>query len=650
MIADLRHRFVVSLALTVPVLLLSHMVQDWLGLHGRLAFPGDRYVEFALSAVIFFYGGWPFLSGLARELRGRLPGMMTLIGLAISVAFFYSAAVTFGLPGMPFYWELATLIDIMLLGHWIEMKSVLGASNALGELARLIPANAHRLNQSGSAQDVPVSQLVPGDLVLVKPGERVPTDGVVREGRTSIDESMLTGESRPVAKDAGARVTGGSVNGEGAFTLEVQQTGAETYLARVMRMVEEAQQSRSQAQDLANRAALWLTFIALGAGAATLAGWLFAGQSFSFALERMVTVMVITCPHALGLAIPLVIAGVTALGAQHGLLLRDRTAFENARQLSAIVIDKTGTLTEGRFGIAQVIPLASSAQDEVLRLAAGVEQSSEHSIARGVLRGAGARGLAVPAATGFSSIPGQGAVATVEGAQIAVVSPGYVAEAGLDEAFSDQRIQAEQAAGRTVVFVLRDGAPLGAISLDDVVREDSAAAIERLKKMGLRPIMLTGDAEPVARRVAAELGIEEFFAGVLPEAKAAKVAELQQRGLKVAMVGDGVNDAPALATADLGIAIGAGTDVAAETADVILVRSSLPDAVSVIELSAAMHRKMVQNLAWATGYNLLSLPLAAGVFYSQGISISPAFGAVLMSLSTVVVAINARLLKLPGNH
>ena len=642
MVDDFRRRFWVSLALTIPVLATSEMIQHFLSLRGAFAFPGDRYVEFGFASAVYFYGGRPFLTGLVDELRKRLPGMMTLVALAITVAYVYSALVVFGLPGSVFFWETATLIDIMLLGHWIEMRSVLGASRALEQLVRLLPAEAHRLRSDGSIEEVLLNAVQPGDRVLVKPGEKIPTDGLVIAGRTSVNQAMLTGESQPVEKGESDEVIGGAVNGEGAITIAVQRTGAETYLAQVIELVRKAQDTRSRTQDLANRAAMWLTLIALGGGTATLVAWLGAGREFSFALERMVTVMVITCPHALGLAVPLVVAVSTALSARNGLLIRDRSAFERARELDAVVFDKTGTLTEGRFGVTDIVPLDGRSERDVLRLAAALESRSEHPIAAGIVRAAAERAVSYPAPEAFTAIPGRGAQGTVDGVAVKIVSPGFLKEHAL--AVADQRIARLAEQGKTVVYVLADARPVGAIALADIIRPESRDALGRLKAMGIKPIMLTGDSAAVARWVAAELGLDDYFAEVLPDQKAARIEEVKRRGLTVAMVGDGVNDAPALVAADVGIAIGAGTDVAIESADIVLVRSDPRDVPAIVQLARATYRKMVQNLWWATGYNAVAIPLAAGVLARAGIVLSPALGAVLMSASTVVVALNAQLL------
>jgi len=645
MVADFRRRFWVSIVLTVPAIVLAEMIQHWLGLRETLHFSGDNYVEWAVASVIFFYGGWPFLKGLKNELSDLKPGMMTLIALAITVAYVYSSAVVFGLPGNVFFWELATLIDVMLLGHWIEMRSVMGASAALESLVRLMPSEAHRVRPDGSAEEVPVVDLRPGDRVLVKPGEKIPIDGVIVEGRTSVNQAMLTGESKPVERQVGDEVIGGSVNGESAVVLEVRKTGDQTYLSQVIEMVRKAQESRSRTQDLANRAALWLTIIAITVGAGTLAVWLALGEDFAFGIERAVTVMVIACPHALGLAVPLVVAVSTAMSAKNGLLIRDRSAFERSRNVNAILFDKTGTLTEGRFGVTDVITLGQSTADQVLSAAASLESQSEHPIAQGIVNSAREKELSVSAPKDFTAIPGRGASANVTGQNVKVVSPGYLKEHGF--AFDNARVTEIAAQGKTVVYVLIDEKLQGAIALADIIRKESRGALRRLKEMGIQVMMITGDAKPVAAWVARELELDDYFAEVLPDQKADKVKEVQKRGLIVAMTGDGVNDAPALTQADVGIAIGAGTDVAIESADIVLVRSDPRDVMAIMFLARATYRKMVQNLIWATGYNVVAIPLAAGALYKFGILLSPAAGAALMAVSTVVVAINARLLRVP---
>jgi len=646
MIRDFQTRFLVCLVLTVPVLLLSEPVQMLLHLGAKLQFAGSTWILFALSAFIYVYGGMPFLKGMFEELRSRTPGMMTLIAMAITVAFVYSAAVSLGLQGMVFYWELATLIDIMLLGHWLEMKSVMGASRALESLARLMPSDAHVIMPDGTVMDHPVAHLAAGDRVLVKPGEKIPVDGRVEDGTSSVNEAMLTGESRPVDKKPGDAVIGGAINGEGALTVVIEKVGSDTYLAQVIDLVRHAQESRSRTQALADRAAFWLTIIALSAGMLTLVSWLLLGKGLAFALERMVTVMVTTCPHALGLAIPLVVSVSTALLAQNGLLLRNRTAFEQARNLQAVVFDKTGTLTMGSFGVTDIVPLnETSTPEEILRLAGAVEAQSEHPIALGIVRSAQERSITLPQITQFLALPGIGAQATVEGHKVMVVRPSYVVEHEL--VGSSAQIDTLTSQAKTVVYALVDGVVQGAVALADTVRPESRDAVTALHQMGIKCIMLTGDSRAAAQWVAQDLGLDDFFAEVLPGEKAAKIQEVQKRGLTVAMVGDGVNDAPALAQADVGIAIGAGTDVAIETADIILVRNDPRDVVAVVRLSRATYRKMVQNLAWATGYNVVAIPLAAGVLAGVGFIMSPAVGAIFMSLSTIIVAINARLLKAP---
>ena len=642
MVADFKRRFWVSLIFTVPILILSPMIQRLVGLGEIIRFPGDSYFLFALSSIVFFYGGYPFLKGFFDEVKSAKPGMMTLIAIAITTAYLYSSVVVFGLSGKMFFWELATLIDIMLLGHWIEMKSVMGASRALEELARLMPSDAHKLMADGTIKDVPLSELAVRDRVLVKPGEKIPADGEVVEGETSVNESMLTGESKPVSKKSGSKVIGGSINGEGSMTVEVNKTGKDSFLSQVIELVREAQDSKSKTQDLANRAALWLTIIALAGGAITLFVWLIImTKDFAFALERTVTVMVITCPHALGLAVPLVVAVSTAISARNGLLIRNRAAFERARNIQAIIFDKTGTLTEGKFGVTDVVTFTgNNDQKELLKYAASVEVHSEHPIAKGIASSS----KEIFPVEGFRAIRGKGAEGKVNGKEVKVVSPGYLKEENIP--VSDERVEKLSSQGKTVVFVIIDGELKGAIALADIIKPESGKAISVLKDMGIRCMMLTGDNKEVARWVSKEVGLDEYFAEVLPQEKTAKVKEVQSRGLVVAMTGDGVNDAPALAQADVGIAIGAGTDVAVETADIILVRSSPLDAVAIIGLARATYKKMVQNLGWATGYNAFAIPLAAGVLYKSGILLSPAMGAVLMSISTVIVAINARLLKL----
>ncbi|KDR96675.1 Cu2+-exporting ATPase [Peptoclostridium litorale DSM 5388] len=637
MIEDFKKRFYVSIVVTIPILILSPIIQEWFGF--KVEFYGSSYVLFLLASFLFFYGGWPFLTGLFNELKDKSPGMMTLIALAIAVAYLYSSAVVFGLEGKLFFWELATLIDVMLLGHWIEMKSVVSASNALKKLAELMPDEAHLLKGSDIV-DISVSELSEGDIVLIRPGEKVPGDGVIVKGRSYVDESMLTGESVPVEKKENDGLIGGSINVDGSLEMQVKNTGENSYLSKVINLVREAQKSKSKTQLLADKAAFWLTMIALTVGFSTLAAWLSVGQSITFAIERMATVMVITCPHALGLAIPLVVAMSTSLSAKNGLLIKNRTAFENARNISIVVFDKTGTLTEGKFGVSSVKSSDTGyGEKEIIQFASALEKSSEHPIARGILDRAQELGLSVPDVSDFEAIKGKGVKGIVDGKKVKVVSPGYLKEAGIDipDHAKDEQL--------TVVFVLKDEKIIGTISLSDRIREDSYDAIQKLKELGIKCWMLTGDNNQIAKKVHDELNLDGYFAEVLPHEKLEKIKELQSQNEYVAMTGDGVNDAPALAQADVGIAIGSGTDIAAETADIILVESNPKDVTSLIIFGRATYKKMIQNLVWATGYNLFAIPLAAGVFYRWGIIISPAVGAILMSLSTVIVAINAKLLK-----
>jgi Cu2+-exporting ATPase len=647
-VAMFRDRFWISLLLTVPTLVWGHMLPRLLG-YSPPQVPGAHWIAPLFGTAVFLYGGPPFLRGAVGELRARLPGMMTLIALAITVAFAFSAAVTLGFPGMPLWEELATLVTVMLLGHWIEMRSITQASGALSELAKLLPDRAVRVVAGpGGAreEEVPVAALAEGDLVLVRPGARVPADGTVRDGRSSLDESMITGESRRVDKAAGARVVAGTVNGAGALRVEVTGTGERTALAGIMRLVEQAQASRSRAQALADRAAYWLTIVALAAGAITLVAWLLAGAEPAFAVERLVTVLVIACPHALGLAVPLVVAISTTLGARNGLLVRDRRGLEEARLLDAVVFDKTGTLTLGEHRVVGQRTAAGLDEAEALRLAAAVERDAEHPVARAVVASAADRGLQVPPAAAFEAIPGQGARATVLGRHLAVGGPNLLRRDQLEPP-AELAAFADEAAGRGqgTIYLVEGSKALAAFAVADAVRPESAEAVRALRGQGVEVIMLTGDAPAVAGAVAKEVGIDTVLAQVLPDQKAAKVEELQRQGKRVAMVGDGVNDAPALVTADVGIAIGAGTDVAVEAGDVVLVRSDPRDVPRIIHLSRATWRKMVQNLWWAAGYNIVAIPLAAGVLAHRGILLSPAVGAVLMSLSTVIVAINAQSLR-----
>ena len=643
MVEDFKRRFWISLILTIPVLILSPLIQSLLRF--SLKFPGDKFILFGISTFIYFYGGWPFLKGIFDELKRKRPGMMTLIALAITVAYVYSSGVVFGIRGKFFFWELVTLIDIMLLGHWIEMRSVMGASRALEELARLMPSEAHLVLGDGSIKDIKLEELKQGDRVLIKPGEKIPADGRVIDGESEINEAMITGESKPVSKGANDEVIGGSVNGSGSLTIEVKKTGKDSYLSQVVELVRAASESKSKAQDFANRAAFWLTLIAVTAGVVTLIGWLTLGKEFVFALERMVTVMVITCPHALGLAIPLVIAVITALSAQNGLLIRNRTAFENARNLQMIVFDKTGTLTKGEFGVSDIISLGDWSENDLLRKVASIEANSEHTIAKGIVKKAKEKNLKLSKAEKFEAIAGKGAKAQVEGEEIFVGNKGIFDIANVKSVEAEKKMEEIASQGKTIVFVISGKKIQGIVGLSDIIRDESKEAVGKLKDLGLEIAMITGDNNATARYVAGELGLDTYFAEVLPDKKSKKIKQLQRQGKKVAMVGDGVNDAPALAQADVGIAIGAGTDVAVETADVILVKNDPRNVVDVIALSRATQRKMVQNLVWATGYNIFAIPLAAGILYKYGIILVPAVGALIMSLSTIIVAINARLIS-----
>ena len=574
---------------------------------------------------------------------------MTLIALAITVAFGYSTLVVFGLRGKIFFWELVTLIDVMLLGHWVEMRSVMGASRALEELAKLLPSQAHLVADDGSTEDVPLEELKKGDKVLVKPGGKIPVDGKILKGESELDESMVTGESKPVVKSEGQEVIGGSVNGNGSLTIEVSKTGEDSYLSQIVDLVKKAGESKSRAQDFADKAAFWLTVVAVSVGFVTLVSWLAYGKEFVFALERMVTVMVITCPHALGLAIPLVIAVITSLSAKNGLLIKNRTAFESAFKLDTIVFDKTGTLTKGKFGVSKVVSLGDWSKEKVLKMAASIEKESEHSIAKAIVKKAEEEDIQLEEVKNFEAMPGKGAKAVVNGVEVFAGSESLLEKLGDIPDKEKNEIEKISAKGMTTVVVLAGGKAEGVIGLSDIVRDESKSAVKDLKDMGFSIGMITGDNEETAKSVAEELGIDEYFTEVLPDEKSKKIKHLQEKGKKVAMVGDGVNDAPALAQADLGIAIGAGTDVAAETADVILVESDPREVADIVSLSRLTRKKMKQNLAWATGYNVIAIPLAAGVLYNQGIVLAPAAGALVMSLSTVIVAINAKLVN-PGNR
>lgn len=640
-----RDRFWICLLLSIPVLFWDPMIQDWLGYRAPV-FPGSQYIPAILGTVVFIFGGWIFFKGAARELSSRRPGMMTLIALAISVAFIYSAAVTLGFEGNTLWWELATLVTIMLLGHWIEMRSISQAEGALKELAKLLPDKALRFIDEDRTEEISVDLLQAGDLILIRPGASIPADGVVKRGKSSVNESMITGESDPIRKREKDQVIAGTVNGEGSLRVEVGKTGEKTALAGIMRLVEQAQSSRSQAQTFADRAAFILTIAAIVAAGLTMGIWLALGATLHFTITRVVTVLVIACPHALGLAIPLVIAISTTLAARGGLLVRDRRGLEGARKISVVVFDKTGTLTLGEHRVVETVVTSDIKEDEALSLAAATEHDSEHPIAQALLRSAREKNLEVPASTDFKAIPGYGVRATVSGRDLKVGGPAMLSKYA-SEVPEQLRRAAEQfgAKGQAAIYLLEGDRVRAVFAIADAIRGESYEAVKGLKQKGLQVAMLTGDSQSVAGNIAKELGIEKVFAEVLPQNKAEKIKELQKQGEFVAMVGDGVNDAPALATADIGIAIGAGTDVAVEAGDIVLVRNDPRDVTRIIRLSHATYRKMIQNLWWAAGYNIVAIPLAAGAFIWAGILLVPAVGAVLMSASTVIVAINAQLLR-----
>ena len=638
---DFLKRFWICLAITIPVLLLSHMVQQWFGF--ELTFNGDQYLLLLFSSFIYFYGGMPFLKGMVNEVRYNAIGMMTLVALAITVAFVYSVAVVFGLDGMDFFWELATLIDIMLLGHWLEMRSQMAASNALQSLVALLPSRVH-VERNSEIIDIDIKELKKGDIALVKPGEKIPADGIVIDGRSFVNESMLTGESQPVKKEKDSKLIAGSLNGDGSLRIKVTGTGKESYLNKVIKLVESAQNAKSRTQNLADKVAKWLTFISLGVGIITFILWS-VNNELPFALERMVTVMVTSCPHALGVAIPLVAAISTTSAATHGLLIRNRTAFENARKLSMIIFDKTGTLTKGLHEVQKIISiLPKYKENEILQYAAAIQQNSEHYIAKGVMKSVKEKNLPLWQSSDFNYIPGIGVSGRVNGKLVVAAGPNYFKQENKTQPEIPASIDQNR---ETINFVMIDGEAAGIITLADSVRETSKAAIRKLREMNIKSFLLTGDNEKIAASVASELGMDGYLAGVLPHQKQEKIKEFRQKGEIVAMTGDGVNDAPALAEANVGIAVGSGTDVAAETADIILVNSDPMDVVRMIDFGRKTYRKMLQNLGWAIGYNVIAIPLAAGVLYPYFI-LSPALGAILMSLSTVIVAINARLLKLEG--
>jgi Cu2+-exporting ATPase len=647
-VAMFRDKFWLSLALTIPILIWGHLLPGLLG-YTPPRLPGGHLIPPVLGTAVYLYGGPPFIEGAWHELRARLPGMMTLIALGITVAFVFSLAVALGYPGMPLWEELATLVTIMLLGMWIQMRSIAQAEGALAELARLLPDTAVRVVRDGAGdreEEVPVPALRPGDVVLVRPGARIPVDALVIEGQSRANESVITGESRPVEKKPGDRVIAGSVNESGSLRVQVTGTGEQTMLAGIMRLVEQAQQSRSRVQDLADRAAYWLTVAAIGVGVVAFLGWLVVGADAAFAIERLVAVVVIACPHALGLAVPLVIAIATTLGARNGLLVRNRRGLEEARRLNTVVFDKTGTLTLGEYRVVQLRTSGELTEAQALRLAAALEQDAEHPVARTIVTSARERGLEIPRAGGFEAIPGHGVQGVVDGRRLAVGGSNLLSRLGIRlPAEFAEFTEAAAADGHGVAYLLEGERVLAAFAVADAIRPESPEAVRRLHELGIDVAMLTGDAKAVADGVAQELGIDTVFAQVLPAEKAAKIQELQRRGKRVAMVGDGVNDAPALVTADVGIAIGAGTDVAVEAGDIVLVRNDPRDVPRTIALSRVSYRKMVENLWWASGYNIVAIPLAAGVLARAGIILSPAIGAVLMSLSTVIVAVNAQLLR-----
>ena len=637
---DFLKRFWISLALTVPVLLLSHMIQQWLGF--TIAFNGDKYVLLVLGSIIYFYGGMPFFKGFLGEVKAGAIGMMTLVALAITVAYVYSVAVVFGLPGMDFFWELATLIVIMLLGHWLEMRSQMAASKALQSLVALLP-NDVTVEQNGSPVKIKLEQLKNGDTVIIRPGEKVAADGLIVEGSSYLNESMLTGESVPVRKESGGKVIAGSINGDGALKIKATGVGKDSYLNKVINLVQDAQAAKSNTQNLADKVAKWLTIVAIVVGVGTFAYWYITMGDLAFALERMVTVMVTACPHALGVAIPLVVAISTTLSATNGLLIRNRTAFETTRKLSTIIFDKTGTLTKGSHTVQKIIPLTEHySENDLLQYAAAVQQNSEHHIAKGIMQTLSEKKLELWKSDSFRYMQGIGVTGIVNGKSVVAAGPNYFVQNNKQVPAIPEEINQD---AETVNFILIDDVPVGIVSLADTIREGAKEAIDQLRSMNIKSFLLTGDNEKVAAAVSKQLGMDGYLANVLPHHKQEKVKEFQDKGEIVAMTGDGVNDAPALAAADVGIAVGSGTDVAAETADIILVNSDPRDVVKMIDFGKKTYSKMIQNLVWAVGYNVVAIPLAAGVLYPTYV-LSPAMGAVLMSVSTIVVALNASLLKI----
>lgn len=637
---DFLKRFWITLVLSVPVLLLSHMIQQWLGF--TIAFQGDKYVLLVLGSIIYFYGGMPFFKGFLGEVKAGAIGMMTLVALAITVAYVYSVAVVFGLPGMDFFWELATLIVIMLLGHWLEMRSQMAASKALQSLVALLP-NDVTVEHNGSPVKIKLEQLKNGDTVIIRPGEKVAADGLIVEGSSYLNESMLTGESVPVRKESGGKVIAGSINGDGALKIKATGVGKDSYLNKVINLVQDAQAAKSNTQNLADKVAKWLTIVAIVVGVGTFAYWYITMGDLAFALERMVTVMVTACPHALGVAIPLVVAISTTLSATNGLLIRNRTAFETTRKLSTIIFDKTGTLTKGSHTVQKIIPLTEHySENDLLQYAAAVQQNSEHHIAKGIMQTLSEKKLELWKSDSFRYMQGIGVTGIVNGKSVVAAGPNYFVQNNKQVPAIPEEINQD---AETVNFILIDDVPVGIVSLADTIREGAKEAIDQLRSMNIKSFLLTGDNEKVAAAVSKQLGMDGYLANVLPHHKQEKVKEFQDKGEIVAMTGDGVNDAPALAAADVGIAVGSGTDVAAETADIILVNSDPRDVVKMIDFGKKTYSKMIQNLVWAVGYNVVAIPLAAGVLYPTFV-LSPAMGAVLMSVSTIVVALNASLLKI----
>lgn len=639
MMKEFKTKFWLSLFITIPIMVMAPTIQNIL--HFQFDFEGKKYVQFGLATLLFFYGGWPFLKGLKNEIKKGKPGMMTLIGLAISVAYLYSSAVVFGLKGNIFFWELASLISLMLLGHWIEMKSVMQASQALEKLIALLPSKAIRINKNGEQEEVSIDELKEDDLILVKPGDKIPADGTVEDGKSNVNESLITGEAKPVTKEKGDEVIGGAINQNGSLKILLSKTKENSYLNQVVKMVEEAQKTKSKTQNLTDKAAALLFYIALGSGILTLVVWLFLGEPFDTAMQKMVTVMIIACPHALGLAIPLVVAISTATSAKNGILIRNRTAFEEARKLTTIIFDKTGTLTEGAFGVSKYKSVSDNNDTEILKIAASIEKESEHPIGNGIVAKAKEENLALDDIHSFENLTGKGIKATYNDKKYYLGGPNLLKELHID---SGNNIQEKN--DETIIYLIQNNKILGYITLADKIRSSSFETIKSLHEMDIKTIMATGDNKKVANSVSKELNMDECYAEVLPEDKQSIIKDLQSKNEKVAMAGDGVNDAPALAQANVGIAIGSGTDVASETADIILADSNPKNVVKLIHYSKETYRKMMQNIFWAAGYNILAIPVAAGVLSGVGITLNPAVGAILMSLSTVIVAINAQLLKL----